>query len=62
MIKIFTRIVFICLLPVLIFLTSHRTCAVGAGHEQPYVLLISFDGFRWDYLDRGLTPNINNFR
>jgi ectonucleotide pyrophosphatase/phosphodiesterase family protein 5 len=29
--------------------------------EQPYVLLISFDGFRHDYLDRGLTPNIDRF-
>jgi ectonucleotide pyrophosphatase/phosphodiesterase family member 5 len=27
--------------------------------SQPYVLLISFDGFRWDYLDRGITPNID---
>lgn len=27
----------------------------------PYVLLISFDGFRWDYLNRGLTPNLNKF-
>lgn len=26
--------------------------------KKPYVLLISFDGFRWDYLNRGLTPNI----
>ncbi|ROL58233.1 alkaline phosphatase family protein [Bacteroidetes/Chlorobi group bacterium Naka2016] len=26
-----------------------------------YVLLISFDGFRWDYLNRSLTPNLNNF-
>ncbi|PJA97569.1 MAG: alkaline phosphatase family protein [Ignavibacteriales bacterium CG_4_9_14_3_um_filter_34_10] len=29
--------------------------------EKPYVLLISFDGFRWDYLDRGLSPNIEKF-
>ncbi len=29
--------------------------------QQPYVLLISFDGFRWDYLDRGITPNIDKF-
>ena len=27
--------------------------------ERPYVLIISFDGFRWDYPDRGITPNIN---
>lgn len=27
--------------------------------QKPYVLLVSFDGFRWDYLDRGITPNLN---
>ncbi|MCX7797840.1 MAG: ectonucleotide pyrophosphatase/phosphodiesterase [Melioribacter sp.] len=27
--------------------------------QKPYVLLISFDGFRWDYLNRGITPNLN---
>ncbi len=26
--------------------------------EKPYVLIISMDGFRWDYLNRGITPNI----
>lgn len=25
---------------------------------SPYLILISFDGFRWDYGDRGLTPNL----
>ena len=29
--------------------------------EKPYVLLISFFGYRWDYLDRGLSPNIEKF-
>ncbi len=29
--------------------------------SSPYVILISFDGFRWDYLNRNLTPNINSF-
>lgn len=28
------------------------------SQQQPYVLLISFDGFRWDYCNRGITPNI----
>jgi predicted AlkP superfamily pyrophosphatase or phosphodiesterase len=28
------------------------------SQSQPYVILISFDGFRWDYAERGLTPNI----
>jgi len=27
--------------------------------DQPYVLLISFDGFRWDYSKRGITPNLD---
>jgi len=31
----------------------------GPGHgAAPYVLLISLDGFRHDYLGRGLTPNL----
>ncbi len=29
------------------------------AQNKPYLILISFDGFRWDYLDRGLTPNLN---
>ncbi|MGQ9818405.1 MAG: alkaline phosphatase family protein [Candidatus Kapaibacteriales bacterium] len=30
-------------------------------YSEPYVLLISIDGFRWDYLQRGKTPNLKNF-
>lgn len=29
--------------------------------QQPYVLLISFDGFRWDYINKGLTPTLQKF-
>lgn len=29
------------------------------SQTQPYVLLVSFDGFRWDYLNRNITPNLN---
>lgn len=25
---------------------------------KPYVILVSFDGFRWDYVNRDITPNI----
>lgn len=28
------------------------------AQNQPYVILISFDGFRWDYISRGITPNL----
>ncbi|MGB9770368.1 MAG: ectonucleotide pyrophosphatase/phosphodiesterase [Candidatus Kapaibacteriota bacterium] len=30
-------------------------------YSTQYVLLLSFDGFRWDYLNRGLTPNLTKF-
>ena len=30
------------------------------SQTQPYVILISFDAFRWDYVNRGITPNINS--
>ena len=26
--------------------------------DKPYLILISFDGFRWDYPNRGITPNL----
>ena len=29
------------------------------SQSQPYVILISFDGFRWDYANRGISPNID---
>ncbi len=47
-----------------IFLTLFFTIFVSISafsatpHSRPYVLLVSFDGFRWDYPDRGITPNL----
>jgi predicted AlkP superfamily pyrophosphatase or phosphodiesterase len=29
---------------------------------KPYVLLVSYDGFRWDYLNRGITPALEIIR
>ncbi len=43
---------------VFIFLICNST----AASEKPYVILISFDGFRWDYIDRGLSPNLESVR
>lgn len=28
------------------------------GTSRPIVVMISFDGFRWDYADRGVSPNL----
>ncbi len=30
----------------------------GFAQNSNYVILISFDGFRWDYANRGITPNM----
>ncbi|MDQ7052497.1 MAG: alkaline phosphatase family protein [candidate division KSB1 bacterium] len=30
--------------------------------QKPYIILVSFDGFRWDYLHRGLTPNLERMQ
>lgn len=40
-------------------LATHSPRAPGpAAEERPYLLLVSIDGFRADYLDLGLTPNL----
>lgn len=34
--------------------------SLGLSQQQkPYLIMISIDGFRYDYLDRGITPNLN---
>ncbi|MCL6098352.1 MAG: ectonucleotide pyrophosphatase/phosphodiesterase [Bacteroidetes bacterium] len=35
---------------------------IGFAAPKPYVILISFDGFRWDYLNRNITPNLEKVR
>ncbi len=45
------------ILAVLFFCVSF----LGA-QNQPYVILISFDGFRWDYSEQGITPNIDKMK
>jgi predicted AlkP superfamily pyrophosphatase or phosphodiesterase len=49
--KIKTVAVLLILLPILLF-----------SQKNPYVILVSFDGFRWDYLNRDLTPNLEKVR
>jgi predicted AlkP superfamily pyrophosphatase or phosphodiesterase len=41
--------------------TAHGTGGLNAAHQQsrPYLVLISVDGFRWDYMDRYPTPNMD---
>lgn len=42
----------------LLFLIIFLSVQITFSQAQPYVILISFDGFRWDYCSRGITPNI----
>ncbi|XP_055491538.1 ectonucleotide pyrophosphatase/phosphodiesterase family member 5 [Leucoraja erinacea] len=42
-----------------IVFTFTLTGAVSLHHEQPKVLLVSFDGFRWDYIHKVPTPNFH---
>ena len=32
------------------------------AQTTPYVILISFDGFRWDYVHRSITPNLDKMK
>jgi predicted AlkP superfamily pyrophosphatase or phosphodiesterase len=41
-----------------LFLFFFLYVSLTFSQPQPYVILISFDGFRWDYCNRGITPNI----
>jgi predicted AlkP superfamily pyrophosphatase or phosphodiesterase len=45
MLRFVKRITFVLLLISMVFA------------QKPYVILVSFDAFRWDYPNRGLTPN-----
>lgn len=32
------------------------------AQAKPYVIMISFDGFRWDYANRGISPNLDEMK
>ena len=40
---------------------STQTVNSKASIEKPYVILISLDGFRWDYIEKYKPPHISNF-
>jgi predicted AlkP superfamily pyrophosphatase or phosphodiesterase len=50
--------------PILVAIALALALAVAASAAaqhaaRPILILVSFDGFRWDYLDRGVSPNLN---
>ncbi len=42
-------------------INSTTTINSEASMKKPYVILISLDGFRWDYVDRFSPPNLSKF-
>ena len=51
-----SRIIY--LISIIILLQINPGCQTD---KKPYVILISFDGFRWDYPNRNITPNLSEF-
>jgi len=44
---------------VLIFFYGNLSFAQTNVEEKPYVVILSMDGFRWDYPEKANTPNLN---
>jgi predicted AlkP superfamily pyrophosphatase or phosphodiesterase len=42
-----------------LFLFAILFFSITQAQNKNYVIMISFDGFRWDYTNRGLTPNLD---
>lgn len=50
---------------IILFLFVNLTliiCEKLVSKIEPALLVVSFDAFRPDYLNRGVTPNLNQFR
>jgi predicted AlkP superfamily pyrophosphatase or phosphodiesterase len=47
------------LLALALSFVAHTASARSATSAESPLILISIDGFRWDYLDRGITPNLS---
>lgn len=52
--KFFFRTTLFLLISILTFLSR-----IDAQNFTPYTILLSFDGFRWDYSQRGITPTLD---
>ena len=46
--------------PIAIVLVLATALAAAQRATSPILILISFDGFRWDYIDRGASPTLNH--
>ena len=55
MTNIFNKLRALVLLLIIVVFSANQF-----AQSQPYVILISFDAFRWDYSNRNITPNIES--
>ncbi|XP_038076960.1 bis(5'-adenosyl)-triphosphatase enpp4-like [Patiria miniata] len=53
--------VLLCSFLLTVFSASPYYKQAPSTSDAPLVLLVSFDGFRWDYLDRNKTPSFDSF-
>ncbi|MGH9759416.1 MAG: alkaline phosphatase family protein, partial [Blastocatellia bacterium] len=53
------RVLSLALMAVLLSVSAFSTVRRANTELKRTLILISLDGFRWDYLDRGVSPNIN---
>jgi len=42
-----------------VFLSGCKSSTQVTEHKQPYVVMLSVDGFRWDYAEKANTPNLD---
>lgn len=57
-----SRNVIFILFPFLFKILTFVTCEKLVTKTEPALLVLSFDAFRPDYLNRNVTPNLNQFR
>jgi alkaline phosphatase D len=51
--------VFVLLIAIVSFFSCKSNKDVDSEFEQPYVVMLSMDGFRWDYPEKVKTPNLD---
>ncbi|MBI9055038.1 MAG: alkaline phosphatase family protein [Bacteroidales bacterium] len=51
--------VFVLLIAIVSFFSCKSYKDVDSEFEQPYVVMLSMDGFRWDYPEKVKTPNLD---
>ncbi len=57
--KYFFKIIFLLTIALIFFSCNSNSKDTANKESQNYLILISFDGFRWDYMEKTDTPNLD---